>query len=157
VRAFAEFVKAADDDDRKRILEDYPELLTPQAWRHIDQLVAAFGEKAGKESAAVLRAHQDLLRRCREVGSDAALIELASLPGRQLDHLDSRIVRMFSMEITAGGGSSPGDVGPIPGVMFDCPVGHDSPKRLRVVGQDPGMCPTHNVRRTLNGLPGQVW
>jgi len=162
VAAFSELVKAGDDDSRKLVVEAHPELLTPQASEHIGRVLKSVRDNGGGDSAEYLDAHRDLLLRWRDEGPDAALAEYAHHVGRvgEIDRdlprasVDSVVSEMFSLTVPTGGGGSPGHVDPhIPGVWYDCPEEHDSPKLLTFAGQDPGTCPNHHVKRTLGGLP----
>jgi hypothetical protein len=161
VAAFSELVRAGDDDSRKLVVEAHPELLTPEASEHIWRVLKAVRDKGGWDSAEYLDAHRDLLRRWPDEGPDAALAEYADHVGRlgeiDLDlpraSVDSMVSEMFSLTVPIGGGGPPGHVDPhIPGVWYDCPEGHDSPKLLTFAGQKPGKCPNHDVERTPGGL-----
>lgn len=87
-------------------LDGYPELLTPQVGELLATVVADVTDTADEEVVALMREHVELLRRCREVGRDAAFTELYARlgPGSRRSKLEGTAGR-GSRKATNGGKS----------------------------------------------------
>jgi hypothetical protein len=59
------------------VLDAYPELLDSQTLGVLEELIRAVALEQDKELVAMLSEHRDVLRRCSEVGVEAALAEAA--------------------------------------------------------------------------------
>lgn len=70
-----EFVMAPSWEASKRVLVTHDELMSDAADNAFDVFISG-AETAGDGAAEMLRTHQILLRRCREIGVDAAFQEL---------------------------------------------------------------------------------
>src|SRR5512135_744644 len=85
LRAIRKFVAAKTWSGSKRILEQHPELLSDKADAFLVHLIA---EQTNEHVIQVLSQHRELLRRCRDVGLDAAFAHLVgpdiSSPGAQV-------------------------------------------------------------------------
>src|SRR5512135_2654812 len=73
LRAIRKFVEAKTWSESKRILEQHPELLSDKADAFLEHLIA---EQTNEDVIVNLTQHHELLRRCRDVGLDAAFAHL---------------------------------------------------------------------------------
>ena len=70
------FINADTWAESRRILDDHPELLSDEADALLAHLVEAARAQGDERARRVLEQHRDLLRRCREVGVEAAFADL---------------------------------------------------------------------------------
>ena len=73
LRAIRKFVEAKTWSESKRTMEQHPELLSDKADAFLKHHIA---EKTDEDVIQVLTQHRELLRRCRDVGLDAAFAHL---------------------------------------------------------------------------------
>ena len=71
-----EFIQAETWDQSQRIVAQNPDLLTDEADALLTQLCAAAEAQGEEDAARHFTTHRDLLRRCREIGIEAAFAEI---------------------------------------------------------------------------------
>jgi hypothetical protein len=76
-RKLLAFVNAESWDESRLVLKQHPELLRQDAYDLLDEMWFFLGDA---ETVRVLRKHQHVLLRCREVGIDPGLDEMLSNP-----------------------------------------------------------------------------
>jgi hypothetical protein len=69
---------AQPDQFRKQLLERNPELLSEAADAMIEEMAALAREQGEDQISLIYKSYQELLRRCREIGTTAAFAELVS-------------------------------------------------------------------------------
>ncbi|MEJ5241402.1 MAG: CpXC domain-containing protein, partial [Anaerolineales bacterium] len=74
------FIQAKTWDESRRILEQHPELLTDEADALLEQLIQAAKAQQDENARQLFEQHRNLLRRCREVGIEAAFQEIGGGP-----------------------------------------------------------------------------
>lgn len=74
------FLSATDPRDKRRVLEQHPELLSPEMEQFIEFGLGIIRERATPEMAESLDAHRLLLARCRQIGLDEAFAEWIARP-----------------------------------------------------------------------------
>jgi hypothetical protein len=74
--ALAEFLNARDAKASRRVLHAHPELISPQSDALLEEFVASARQGGDSPAVTVFESHRALLRRCGEVGIDAAFKEM---------------------------------------------------------------------------------
>jgi hypothetical protein len=77
-----EFITAPTLADSRRILEKHPELLTDAIDTHLEELITKMQTEGNHQMRQVLELNRALLRRCREMGIEAAFREIDAGFGR---------------------------------------------------------------------------
>ncbi|WP_165360821.1 CpXC domain-containing protein, partial [Candidatus Chloroploca sp. Khr17] len=78
------FISARSWMDSYRQVQAHPELLSDEALAFLDQAITAAQAQGNSNAVAIYTEHRDLLRRCREIGTDAAFAEKMNVPVAQL-------------------------------------------------------------------------
>ncbi len=76
VAAVVDFANAEDWSEARRVLEEHPELLTPDADLALEYLIEMTQTQGQREAARILSLHRDLLRLAREVGVEETFARL---------------------------------------------------------------------------------
>ena len=95
VDVIGEFVTAADWSDSRRVLDAHPELLSSGADAVFERLIRTHEARHELNVVRQLIVHRDLLRRCREVGSDAAFERMAN-PPHELDIIAENTIAVLT-------------------------------------------------------------
>jgi hypothetical protein len=69
------FIQAKTWDEKRRIVEQHPELLTDEADALLGQLITAAQEQGNENTRQLVEQHRTLLHRCREMGTAQAFRE----------------------------------------------------------------------------------
>ncbi len=80
VEVIGEFITAEDWDAARALLDAHPELLSPEADAVFGGLLETHQARRELNVVRQLTIHRDLLRRCREIGVDAAFERMANPP-----------------------------------------------------------------------------
>jgi hypothetical protein len=79
-RSLTEFLLSGSWSDSRRLLVLHPEFLDPATDELVEGLIATRRQNGDELQAKVLEQQLGLLRRCRQVGVDAAFAELSGQP-----------------------------------------------------------------------------
>jgi CHAT domain-containing protein/cytochrome c peroxidase len=82
LRTIFAFVQARNWDESRRVAEEHPELLTDEADELMGHLVEAAHTQGDKNGERILEEHRALLRRCKELGAEAAFAEKTGTSGQ---------------------------------------------------------------------------
>jgi len=72
IQTISEFVQAQTWAESKVVLDSHPELLTDVAATLLDQVIKKAERQKDDNAVKILTEHRDLIRECRELGTDAA-------------------------------------------------------------------------------------
>jgi CHAT domain-containing protein len=84
VEALDAFISARSWMASYRQVQAHPELLSDEALAFLEQAITAAQAQGNSNAVAIYTEHRDLLRRCREIGTQAAFAEKLGVPVEQL-------------------------------------------------------------------------
>lgn len=74
-----QFIQAETWIKPRQVVHDHPELLSEEAGALLSQMLEAAQQQGNEDDVRVLRDHQALLQRCRDIGMDQAFVEKMGL------------------------------------------------------------------------------
>ncbi|MBN1311779.1 MAG: tetratricopeptide repeat protein [Anaerolineae bacterium] len=81
METIAAFTAASNWDESRRLLDEHPELLSPQADKLFDAMIQYGSGEKQAQIIEQLTTHRDLLRLCRIIGVDDAFKQTVEPPG----------------------------------------------------------------------------
>ncbi len=82
--AIGAFIRCRTEAESQRVVEQHPELLSPEADILLEQRIVAAREQGRADIERLLAERRTLLRRCRELGVEEAFAEKTELSPKQL-------------------------------------------------------------------------
>jgi len=97
VNTIGEFITKDSWDESRSYLDDHPELLYAQTDSIIEQLIRTHTTRGENKVVRELIIHRDLLRCCRDIGTEAAFDLLAN-PPETLDIITRNTIEVFTTQ-----------------------------------------------------------